>query len=604
MLAQDPRMVKSIIQQLIEEGDADTITIVEGGYEWLRNPGNDGFSDKFTEFGNLSFDSIVTELAPLTPQKINIVDLNSSPYTSNVPVPAPGGGLSQASYSMPNAILNCDKVISAAVMKTHYLAKMTLAMKNYIGTSPGQVYTSGGTMNHWGVPHDKLDRTIVDLMSYHPPDLAITECFVGMDGQGPTTGPLVRKNLVIAGTDPVAVDAVTAYSMGYTPRDIGYLYWGNLKGYGTYDLDHITVNGGNLNDIRTNFSKARRGDVRGGGWEYAGYVGRGNWRWLLNGTHSGTDLDNDYLGGEASASPLEGEVAGGKTWSFFSGVEDYMNLSDYYSGPSNCVTYAFTRVMADSTMNVRLRFGADDGIKIWLNGSVVYNNASTGSWALVQQDIPITLNQGENRLLVKIKNTAGAYGFSMFVCESDGDTPLATEYRLLSPGAPNITLEAPVNHGSGSDSMMNLSVTVTDPESDPISVRIYGDTDDASELIYVQEKVASGSTVNFTWKVPSLKPTIGTFGLWHFNEGTGTTLYDASGNGHNGVWHCDSTAKSMWTTNGPSGYGLDFTGFRIPTADNPCAADYVEVADDPDLGCRSEWTADDGVLGQTGFTSC
>jgi uncharacterized protein (DUF362 family) len=352
----DPRMVKSIIQQLIEEGDADTITIVEGGYEWLRNPGNDGFSDKFTEFGNLSFDSIVTELAPLTPQKINIIDLNSSPYTSNVPVPAPGGGLSQSSYSMPNAILNCDKVISAAVMKTHYLAKMTLAMKNYVGTSPGQVYTSGGTMNHWGVPHDKLDRTIVDLMSYHPPDLAITECFVGMDGQGPTTGPLVRKNLVIAGTDPVAVDAVTAYSMGYTPRDIGYLYWGNLKGYGTYDLDRITLSGATLNDIRTSFSKARRGDVRGGGWEYAGYVGRGNWRWLLNGTHSGIDLDNDYLGGEASASPVEGDVAGGKTWSFFGGVEDYMNLSDYYGGPSNCVTYAFTRVMADSTMNVRLRF--------------------------------------------------------------------------------------------------------------------------------------------------------------------------------------------------------------------------------------------------------
>ena len=265
-------------------------------------------------------------------------------------------------------------------------------------------------------------------------------------------------------------------------------------------------------------------------------------------------------------------------------IYDYLDLAKYYSSPSGCVVYAFTRVYADSAMTVRLRFGSDDGIKIWLNGDSIYANASTGSWSLVQQDIPITLVKGVNRLLVKIKNTSGEYGFSMFVSESDGDTPLRIKYSLLSPGAPEITLNSPVSGASTSNPYMDLSASVSDPDGDSMTVLIYGDdTTTASDLLYAQKKVASGSTVGCTWKARVLGVDTSTIGLWHFDEGSGNILHDASGHGHDGTWHCDSTLRVMWQTDSPFGYSLNFSGFRTPTPDNPCAADYVEVPDDPGL---------------------
>ena len=53
-------------------------------------------------------------------------------------------------------------------------------------------------------------------------------------------------------------------------------------------------------------------------------------------------------------------------------------------------------------------------------------------------------------------------------------------------------------------------------------------------------------------------------GYWKFNEGSGTTVEDSSGNGNDGTINGDAT----WTT-GKNGGGLDFDGLD----------DYVDVGD-------------------------
>lgn len=443
----DLRVVKSVIEQLIEEGDASRITVAEGK-AWrntskLGNGEEDGWTGHWQDYGGLSYDEMIKNLAVSTKIKIDYMDLDysaTSPYTKDVPVP--GGGLSQDSYTIPDAILKCDRLIGVAVMKTNLLAKVTLVHKLFIGIAPAEVYSKYG-FDHFLLPHGEykqhkqfgvrwdhtIDRTIVDLVSYHPPDFGIIEGIWGMEGEGPVFGSPIKRNLIIAGKDPVAVDAVGAYVMGFNPWDIEYLHLSRNKGFGkTLDVKHISINGPKLDKIRYEFKKSRISPQ-----------GRGIRTWLLNGPYYGEDINHDYLAGEQSASPVAGDITAGKSWTLFQDYTDYMDLFQYYKKPGDCITYAFVRIIAERAMkDVHLRFGSVDGIKIWLNGKNIYTNGNTGDFEWIKNDLLINLIEGENRLLVKVKNTTGdkgfdtAYGFSMYVSEEDGDTPFGIKY-LISP---------------------------------------------------------------------------------------------------------------------------------------------------------------------------
>ncbi|MGD1047645.1 MAG: LamG-like jellyroll fold domain-containing protein [Candidatus Krumholzibacteriaceae bacterium] len=581
----DLRVVRSVIQQLIDQGRASRITVAEGkAWKKLGMPGTpadqtyDGWTYRWADYGNLSYADMIAEFAAATPSiKVDYIDLDYPPYTADVPVP--GGGISQPSYTIPDCILHCDKIIGIAPMKTHALARVTLVNKLYVGISPASVYTAPGAYwNHMGIPHytaggaaNAIERTISDLVSYHPADLGIVEGIWGTEGEGPQGGNAIKRNVILASTDPVAVDAASAYSMGFNPWDIDYLHYCHNKGFGINNLNYITVNGPSLDDIRWNFKKPSRGP--------GFYQGRGNRTWLVNGPHSGTDIDENYLGtAEEEASPVEGDVTGAYTWTKFSGIDDYMDLAANYGAPTYCVTYAFTRIVAKTETAARLRFGADDGIKIWLNGNAVYTNGNTGSWSLVQQDVPITLQAGVNRLLVKIKNTTGNYGFSMFVCEPDGDTPMGISYSTLAADAPEIILNAPGNNTTTTNGQVTLSASVSSPGGNPLTMRFYGDAGAASTLLEEKQNVPSGTTVSHTWSAHPLNVDANTIALWHFDEGTGNTVYDASPNHNNGTLVNGAT----WVT-GRFGSALHFNGqdqyVRVPDSDilNPTSAITIEL---------------------------
>ncbi|MFC1698602.1 DUF362 domain-containing protein [Candidatus Omnitrophota bacterium] len=445
--ATDLRVIKSLIEQLIEEGDASRITVAEGkcwpNTSQMGKGEPDGWNSSWSYYGGLSYDQMIKDLNASTAIKIDYIDLDyyaTSPYTKDLPVP--GGGLSQDSYTIPNAILDCDRLIGVAVMKTHILTKVTLLHKLYMGISPAEVYKKYD-FDHFLIPHGEykphkfrwdhtVDRSLIDLASYHPFDFGIIECIWGMEGAGPIWGPSIKKNLIIAGKDPVAVDAVGAYAMGFNPWDIEYLHLSRNKGFGkTLDVKQIAINGPGVDEIRHEFVKPfsnKRYRI----------PGRGNRTWLLNGPHYGDDIKHDYLEAEPDISPVAGAITAGKTWTIFQDYTDYMDLLQYYKDPAFCFTYAFTRIVAQRPIkNTHLRFGSVDGIKIWLNGKNIYTNDDTGDFAWQEEDIPINLVKGENRLLVKIKNTTAdrgldtGYGFSMYVSEEDGDTPLGIKYSIL-----------------------------------------------------------------------------------------------------------------------------------------------------------------------------
>ena len=64
-----------------------------------------------------------------------------------------------------------------------------------------------------------------------------------MEGNGPVAGSVKPLGIAVAGTDPVAVDAVTVNVLGINPLDIGYLYYMNQEGLGQADISQIKTIG-------------------------------------------------------------------------------------------------------------------------------------------------------------------------------------------------------------------------------------------------------------------------------------------------------------------------------------------------------------------------
>lgn len=122
---------------------------------------------------------------------------------------------------LPELLFN-SYLISVPVLKAHSMCHVTLTMKNMMGCAPPAHYQSGG----WGKSsfHMRLDEAIFDLNQYRTPDFSVIDAAVGMAQAhlwGPTCKPPIQK--ILAGYDPVAIDAYGTKLLGRSWQDIGHI---------------------------------------------------------------------------------------------------------------------------------------------------------------------------------------------------------------------------------------------------------------------------------------------------------------------------------------------------------------------------------------------
>jgi len=153
---------------------------------------------------------------------------------------------------VPKIYVNADVLITVPVMKTHDTAMVSLGLKNALGAPPVPMYNRPRSKQAF---HNEfnLNDVIVELNLIRTPDFVVVDGIVAGEGHGPTRCTPVKANTVIAGRDIVAVDAVGATFMGFTPEKIPYLSLAAKAGLGEIDLEKITVNGGNLTEIALDF---------------------------------------------------------------------------------------------------------------------------------------------------------------------------------------------------------------------------------------------------------------------------------------------------------------------------------------------------------------
>ncbi len=91
------------------------------------------------------------------------------------------------------------------------------------------------------------------------------------------------------------------------------------------------------------------------------------------------------------------------------GMIDFLWL---YPKSNNTVAYAYLEISSPRAQKVALKLGSDDGIKVWLNGALIWSNHS--HWMVVpdHEAVAADLKRGVNRLLVKVEQMGGGWGFS------------------------------------------------------------------------------------------------------------------------------------------------------------------------------------------------
>jgi uncharacterized protein (DUF362 family) len=109
-------------------------------------------------------------------------------------------------------------IIHLPTIKTHVFTTITGAMKNAFG---GLLHRN----RHW--THSVIHETLVDLLSIqqdiHPGIFAVMDGTFAGDGPGPRAMRWHEKDILLASSDQVAIDAVSAKLQGFDPMNIRFI---------------------------------------------------------------------------------------------------------------------------------------------------------------------------------------------------------------------------------------------------------------------------------------------------------------------------------------------------------------------------------------------
>ncbi|MDX1982760.1 MAG: DUF362 domain-containing protein [Bryobacteraceae bacterium] len=418
----DFRVTRAVLEYVATRSRASRITIAEGGT--YRRPNDKAEDNVVTQGGQrvnaLNFDwgvdefpgfdgslgGMIQSFARRFPdKKFDYVDLSYDAVRDpggafrRIEAPKAPNGVGafgdRPDYFVTNTITKCDFLITVPVMKVHLQSGITACLKNYVGTAPREAYSRPGVFHNAKLHEQhsaggRIDPFIVDLASFHPPDYCVVDGLRGLQCQEHSIqrdDQTVRSNLILAGEDPVAADAITARLLGFQETDMEFLHMASRRQMGTMDMARIDVRG----------DEPDRDNRR---WEKPGnWYGRCNRLW---------------------------KIARGPEWVAHEARFDTLDLPQATGiAPAAGVTYKVA-AQAHSPGHGRghLWMGLRGKVVARLNGLTVAEFECGTRYRVGQFQFPVTLQPGTNRFEFHIQPLAGQAMLSVLVTgrRNDGDT--------------------------------------------------------------------------------------------------------------------------------------------------------------------------------------
>src|SRR3989339_2064086 len=141
-------------------------------------------------------------------------------------------------FPLTEWVKECDYVVNLPKFKTHDYMILTGAVKNLFGLIPGTFKLECHKNFH---QPERFAEMLLDVYSAVKPALSIVDGISGMEGNGPATSGTKRDfGLIVAGSNPVAIDTVLAAIMNARPENIYTIKEAikrNLPGASLNDVD-------------------------------------------------------------------------------------------------------------------------------------------------------------------------------------------------------------------------------------------------------------------------------------------------------------------------------------------------------------------------------
>ncbi len=162
-------------------------------------------------------------------------------------------------FTVSKEMVDADILINLPKLKTHSLAYMTVAEKNFFGTIYGlnksAWHIKANNPLHFGNAMNDLYGAILKKLNKHNGKiLNICDGIVGLEGEGPSTGGTPKKaNAIIASLDAVSLDTVACKLVNL---DLDKLFINKLAGernLGVNQLDNIEIVGEDINSFDVSF---------------------------------------------------------------------------------------------------------------------------------------------------------------------------------------------------------------------------------------------------------------------------------------------------------------------------------------------------------------
>jgi hypothetical protein len=110
-----------------------------------------------------------------------------------------------------------------------------------------------------------------------------------------------------------------------------------------------------------------------------------------------------------------------------------IDLHDHLRAPRPAAAYAHTYVRSDVERSVLLRMGSDDGIKVWLNGGLVFGRNEVRGARPDQDRVEAALRAGWNSVLVKVTQMRYGWEFYFRISDLDGAPVPALWFQAEKP---------------------------------------------------------------------------------------------------------------------------------------------------------------------------
>jgi uncharacterized protein (DUF362 family) len=122
----------------------------------------------------------------------------------------------QKGFAVARPVLEADGVVQTCCLKTHrYGGHFTMSLKNSVGLAakwvPGDSYNYMSELH--GSPHQR--RMIAEVNAAYQPDLIVLDGVEAFVDGGPAQGKQVDSQVILAGTDRVAIDAIGVAILRY-----------------------------------------------------------------------------------------------------------------------------------------------------------------------------------------------------------------------------------------------------------------------------------------------------------------------------------------------------------------------------------------------------